>query len=130
MPHRLALSLKSTLAGAILATALLATPAQAQTAKQDFNLVNRTGYELAELFVSPSKSDAWGKDILGKATIPDGESAHITFSNAAPGCIWDLKVVYSDDDSSAVWRNIDLCKIETITIRYNRNTDTTSASFD
>lgn len=115
---------------AIIATALLATPAAAQTAKQDFKLVNRTGYELAQLFVSPSKSDAWGADVLGKATIPDGETAHVTFRSAAPGCIWDLKVVYSDDDSSAVWRNIDLCKITTITIRYNRNTDTTTAKFD
>ena len=130
MSLHLASAFKAATTAAIVSAALLATPAQAQTAKQDFQLANRTGYELAQLFVSPSKSDAWGGDILGNATIPDGESARITFSNAATGCIWDLKVVYSDDDSSAVWRNINLCKIETITIRYNRNTDTTSASFD
>jgi hypothetical protein len=38
--------------------------------------------------------------------------------------------VYEDDDSSAVWYGIDLCEISRITIRYNRKSDTTSASFD
>lgn len=118
------------LAAPLVAPTFLASPAEAQTAKQNFKLVNRTGYELGELYVSPSKSDAWGRDILGKSTIEDGDSAEITFNNNTPGCIWDLKVVYTDDSSSAVWRNIDLCRISTITIRYNRNTDTTSATFD
>ena len=135
MPNLLPAALKSafalpSLAGGILAGALFAAPAAAQTAKQNFTLVNRTGYELAELYVSPGKSDAWGRDILGKSTIGDGESADVTFSNAATGCIWDLKVVYTDDGSSAYWRGIDLCRISTITIRYNRGSDTTSATFD
>jgi hypothetical protein len=38
--------------------------------------------------------------------------------------------VYHDDDSSAVWHDIDLCSVAKITIRYNRKTDTTSATFD
>lgn len=82
------------------------------------------------MYVSPNRSDDWEEDILGKATIPDGKSTRVTFHRSATGCKWDLKVVYSDDDSSAVWRNIDLCTVETITIRYNRSTDTTSATFD
>ena len=42
----------------------------------------------------------------------------------------DLKVTYSDDDSSAVWEKIDLCTVEKITIHYNRKSDETSATFD
>lgn len=114
----------------MLGVGLFTGPALAQSGRQDFTLINRTGYELSELYVSPNKSDEWGTDILGKATIPDGETANVKFSRSATGCMWDLKVVYSDDDSSAVWRSIDLCKISRITIRYNRNSDTTSASFD
>jgi hypothetical protein len=128
--------LKATLAAALLAAPLVAPallaplPAQAQTAKQNFTLVNRTGYELGELYVAPARTNAWGRDVLGKSTIEDGDSAEITFNNNTPGCLWDIKVVYTDDDSSALWRNIDLCRISTITIRYNRNTDVTSATFD
>jgi hypothetical protein len=44
--------------------------------------------------------------------------------------MFDLKVVYSDDDSSAVWEKIDLCTVEKITIHYDRKNDVTKATFD
>lgn len=112
------------------ATAVLATPTLAAEARQDFTLVNRTGYEIDKVFVSPSKSDDWEEDVLGKDTLDDGESWNIKFHRATRTCMWDLKVVYTDDGSSAVWHDIDLCEVGKITIRYNKKTDTTSASFD
>lgn len=126
--------MKSILAAAGLAlmalAPLAANPAAAQQGRQDFVLVNRTGYELSHVFVSPTKSNDWQQDVMGQDTLDDGERVEIKFSRAATTCRWDLKVVYTIDDSSAVWSNIDLCKVERITIRYNKSTDTTSASFD
>jgi hypothetical protein len=121
-----------TLFVAAVATALLASaaPAGADDAKQDFRLINKTGYELKALYVSPSKADDWQEDILGQDTLADGQAVNIHFNPKVSTCNWDLKVVYSDDDSSAVWQKIDLCTVEKITIRYNRKSDTTSASFD
>lgn len=115
---------------AALSASFGATSAVAQQAKQDFVLVNRTGYELSHVFVSPTKSNDWEDDVLGQDTLDDGQRVSIRFKRSVTSCRWDLKVVYSVDDSSAVWSNIDLCKIERITIRYNKNADTTSASFD
>jgi hypothetical protein len=108
----------------------LAGPAQAADAKQDFDLVNKTGYEIKHVYVSPSKSDEWEEDVLGKDTLDDDETWTIKFHRSEKTCKWDLKVVYADDDSSAVWRGIDLCSVEKVTIRYNRKSDTTSATFD
>lgn len=99
-------------------------------AKQDFTLVNKTGYALSEVYVAPSKSDDWESDILGRDLMPDGEAFDISFDRSDKSCFWDLKVIYHDDSSSAVWYGIDLCTVSKITIRYNRSTDTTSASFD
>ncbi len=104
--------------------------AKAAEAKQDFTLVNKTGYEIKSVFVSPNKSDDWEEDVLGKDTFADGDKWDIKFHRAATTCKWDLKVVYSDDNSSAVWTNIDLCSVEKITIKYNRGSGVTSASFD
>ena len=104
--------------------------AQAAEAKQDFTLVNKTGYEIKEVYVSPSKSDDWEEDVLGKDTLSDGDSWRIKFHRNTRTCKWDLKVVYTDDDSDAVWNNIDLCSIDKITIKYNRKSNTTSAVFD
>ena len=104
--------------------------ARAADAKQDFTLVNKTGYEIKSVFVSPTKSDDWEEDVLGKDTFDDGDSWEIKFHRAATSCKWDLKVVYSDDDSNAIWSNIDLCTVEKITIKYDRASNVTSASFD
>jgi len=54
----------------------------------------------------------------------------VHFSPKTKTCKFDLKVTYSDDDSSAVWEKIDLCTVEKITIHYNRKSDETSATFD
>ena len=107
-----------------------AAPASAQDAKQDFKLVNKTGYELKALYVSQSKSDDWGDDILGQDVLGDGQVVNVHFSPKAHTCHWDLKVTYSDDDSSAVWGNVDLCTIEKITIFYDRKNDVSKAAFD
>ncbi len=104
--------------------------AHAADAKQDFTLVNKTGYEIKSVYVSPTKSEDWEEDVLGKDTFADGDTWDIKFHRSNTSCKWDLKVVYSVDDSSAVWSNIDLCSVEKITIKYNKSTDTTSATFN
>jgi hypothetical protein len=107
-----------------------AVPAHAQDAKQDFKLVNKTGYELKALYVSPAKSDDWGDNILGEQVVGDSQVVNVHFSPKAGTCKWDLKVTYTDDDSNAVWGNIDLCTVEKITIFYDRKNDVTKATFD
>lgn len=104
--------------------------AQAQEAKQDFSLVNRTGYEIKEVYVSPSKSSDWEEDILGEGVLEDKGAREVHFHRSAKSCHWDLKVVYTVDSSSAVWEDIDLCTVEKITIHYDKDADKTSATFD
>jgi len=112
------------------ATIGLTAPAIAQEAKQDFRLVNRTGYELKEVYVSPNKSNDWQEDILGKDVLEDGKAVNIHFSRSVRTCNWDLKVVYTEDSSKAVWGDIDLCSVEKVTIHYDRKNDVTRATFD
>lgn len=112
------------------AFAIVTVPALAQNAKQDFTLVNRTGYELKALFVSPSKADSWEEDILGQDVLEDGKAVNVHFNPKAETCKWDLKVIYTDDDSSAIWQSINLCEVDKITIHYDRKNDVTRATFD
>lgn len=107
-----------------------AQPAAAEGAKQDFALINKTGYELKELYVSPSKAGDWQEDILGQGTLGDGERVNIHFSPKVQTCKWDLKVVYTEDSSSAVWNEINLCDVDKITIHYDKDRDVTRATFD
>ena len=122
--------MKTLLSAAAVAVLAFAVPASAQEAKQNFQLRNKTGYELKALFVAPSKSDDWQEDVLGQDVLGDGQAVNVKFNGKTNTCVYDLKVVYSDDNSSAVWQKINLCEVEKITIKYNRQTDTTSATFD
>jgi hypothetical protein len=123
------MTMRNRILGALCAFAI-AAPAFAQEAKQDFTLVNRTGYELNAVYVSPGNADDWGDDVMGRDTLANGSTVDIHFNRASRTCTWDLKVVYTVDDSSAVWHDIDLCSVSKITIRYNKNSDKTTASYE
>jgi hypothetical protein len=106
-----------------------AAPAPVQ-ARQDFTLVNKTGYDIREVYISPADASDWEDDVLGDDELLDDDDQVIRFKRAEKTCKWDLKVVYSEDDSEAIWYAVDLCKVAQITIKYNNKTGKTSATFD
>jgi len=89
-----------------------------QNRKLDFTLVNKTGFTIDEVYVSPNDDDDWGEDVMGKDVLDDGESVDITFSRKETTCNWDLKVVDSDKHSIE-WTKLDLCKANEITLKYD-----------
>jgi hypothetical protein len=93
--------------------------------KQDFRIVNRTGYDINEVYVSPSRANNWGNDVMGDGTLDNNKFRNIRFSPNARACHYDLKVVYSDKDT-AEWTDIDLCTVEKITLHYDRKSGETS----
>lgn len=108
----------------VLASALCTGAAFAGEA--DFTLLNRTGYTLREIYVSPSHKNSWGDDRLGKSYLDNGRSRLFRFSDKS-SCRQDLKVVFDDDESEVVWEEFDLCEINKITLKYNRKSGTVSA---
>lgn len=111
------------------AAVLLVSQGAWAEAKQDFTLVNATGYTIDKVFVAPSKSNNWEEDVLGRDQLGNKQYVNIHFSRADKTCNWDLKVVY-DDNTSAEWSNFDLCTVSKITIKYDRASDTTSAVYE
>ena len=113
----------------VAASLLVAIPA-AQAQDADFTLINSTGYPLREVYVSPSKQENWGPDRLGDGILADGASKLFRFPKSQATCMQDLKVVYDDDGTSSKWEGINLCEIDKIRLRYNRQTDTSTATFE
>jgi hypothetical protein len=114
--------MKKILAAALLA--LGAAPASAGT--QDFTILNNTGYPIERVYVSASAKDEWEEDVLGEDILPDGERTKIRFANEEDACLWDLKVVYSDEES-AEWQGINLCKVALVALSYDRKSGRTWA---
>ena len=101
--------------GLVSALAVGATALRA--GDQDFVLVNKTGYDIDEVYVSPANAKDWGEDVMGKDTLDDGDKVTIEFSHKEKECMWDMKIVFSDEEE-AVWEDFDLCKVREITLRY------------
>src|SRR5205807_4511072 len=95
---RFALKVKIALALAVIATFVTAS-AFARAGKQDFNLHNETGVEIHSLYVSPHCADDWEEDILGRDTLPAGESVKSTFEDRDKHVHWDLKVTDKEGNS-------------------------------
>jgi hypothetical protein len=109
---------RSLLVSSVIAV-MAASPAIAGDA--DFTLVNRTGYTLREIYVSPTHKEAWGKDRMGDNVLDNGRSRLFKFSDKS-ACMQDLKVVFDDDGSEVIWEEFDLCELNKITLKYNRKT--------
>lgn len=92
----------------------------------DFTLLNRTGFVLREVYLSASHKDDWGSDRMGSNVLDNGKSRLFKFSNKS-SCKQDLRVVFDDDGSDAVWEEFDLCEISKITLKFNRKSNEVSA---
>ena len=97
--------------------ALLVHPTAFAQGKQDFTLVNATGVEIHELYVSPHKSNDWEEDVLGQDTLPDGDSVTIHFSPREKAKLWDLKIV-DKEGNSLEWESLNLLEIAKVTLHY------------
>jgi hypothetical protein len=86
-------------------------------AKQDFTLVNDTGVEIHKVYISPHDSNDWEEDILGKDTLPSGQSVDIKFHRNEKAANWDLRV--EDSKGNAIeWENLNLLEISKVTLHY------------
>lgn len=105
----------------------IATPNFASAQPADaVSVVNRTGYTIAELYMSPHDTNDWEEDILGVDVLGDGESTTIDFRRAEDTCWWDMMVVYSEDDEHVTWDNVDLCEDSRFELYYDGDTGETS----
>ena len=104
---------------------MLAAPALAGDV--DFTLVNKTGYNVREVYVSSANKNDWGKDRMGDGTLDNGKWRAFKFSDKAH-CKQDIKVVFDDSDVEVTWDNIDLCSLNKISLKYDKKTKIVSAT--
>ena len=95
-------------------------PSSQEGANQDFTLVNSTGVEINKVFISPHDTNDWEEDILGRDTLPSGESVDIKFHRSEKAAKWDLRV--EDMQGNAIeWENLNLLEISKVTLHYDKD---------
>ncbi|MEG1770226.1 MAG: hypothetical protein RR311_17265 [Comamonas sp.] len=116
--------MKKIILGALLSTIVGA----AFAGNADFTLVNRTGYAINEVFISPSKQSNWGKDRLGENQFMNGQARKFKFGDTK-NCKQDIQVVFTDGDE-VEWEDINLCEVNKVILKYNKKTGDVSAELE
>ena len=96
----------------------IVTSATTFAGRQDFVLVNQTGRDIVNLYITPSKSYYWNDDILGVDILGNGESTEIVFDRKETNKYWSMMATFSDGNDF-VWEDIDLFSISKITLRFD-----------
>lgn len=97
----------------------------------DFDLVNATGYDIAQVYVGESDDEEWSDGLL-EDTLSNGQTLHIRFRPDIESVYWDLCIEwYEDEDADEVyWKNIKLDEVSRITLYYDKKSGKTSAKME
>src|SRR5690348_2040930 len=117
-------TMKTLLLGFVAAIALNAS-ALAQDIR-NVTVVNGTGYGIKFLgFNNPGDND-WSDNELG-GVLKNGQSVYVKFNNADKGCVWNFRISWELSGYPDVqWRNVNLCQIDKLTLKWDRNSNETS----
>jgi hypothetical protein len=120
--------MKQTLRGSILLLTILlglVMPARAES-DLDFTLVNKTGYDIKEVYVGPTTSEEWGPNLLNEV-LKDGMGLELKFHEKATSPKWDIKVVYTDGET-AWWKGYGLAEIQKINLFWSKADGSTATT--
>ena len=98
----------------LAAAMMLLAASSAFAAAQDFILVNRTGYDIYVVNISPSDTNQWEEDILGSQILAKGEALDVKFPKRKQR-YWDIQVKFKDN-SGLYWMHLDLMNTRLIAL--------------
>lgn len=107
----------------------VALPGIAHALDLDFELVNKTGYAIKEIYISPAAVDNWQNNVISEP-LADDHYVQISFDPDADAEHWDMKIVWVDEGEDVVWKALNLTKIAKLTLFYNADDNTTTAEVE
>lgn len=120
--------MKVLLLAGVAAIATLAVSSSFAEDQRNVTVVNSTGYGIKFLgFNNPGDNEWSDNELPPSSVLPDGNSVYVKFNTEDKGCKWNFKIEWSDPGYPGVlWRDVDLCRTTTLTLKYDRSSDTTS----
>jgi len=89
--------------------------AKAQNIFLDFTLINKTGIDIYELYISASDAEYWEDNILGSVVLEDNTYVDIEFSPYAVSAFWDIMIV-DYEGTSVIFEELNLTDILELTL--------------
>jgi hypothetical protein len=121
--------MRATLLAFTVAVVTLTMSASFAEDQRNVTVINGTGYGIKFLgFNNPGDDDWSDNELPPNSVLPTGNSVYVKFNTVDKGCKWNFKIEWADPGyPGVVWHNVDLCSITAVTLKYDRQTDTTTA---
>jgi hypothetical protein len=95
-----------------------------------FLLINSTSYPISELHLSPPNLNYWGRNSLMPPPLKVGESRVVAVAPYANECIQDVRVVFANNASLAVWQGLNICGLQKLRLFFDAMSGITTAQYD
>ena len=97
----------------------------ASAVDRNVSFINETGRDIAFVGFNPPGDEDWNDNEIGDV-LENGDDEYVKFNQADHGCVWSIRIVYADDDSTVRLDAIDLCSIADITLYYDDDSGETT----
>jgi hypothetical protein len=84
----------------------------ARAAQHEIVVINHSGQDIDQLYVSPSEADQWGPDWLGGSSMARGAALQVGLPRTAD-CSVDIQVIYANG-AYEERRGVDLCRTDLV----------------
>jgi hypothetical protein len=100
--------------------------------QRNVTVVNGTGYGIKFLgFNTPGDNDWSENELPPNSALSNGNSVYVKFNTEDHGCKWNFKIEWADPGyPGVVWQDVDLCHTNTLTLKYDRASDKTTAEVE
>ena len=103
------------------AATLLFQSSGAFAVDRNVTFINQTGRGIEFLGFNPPGDEVWNDNEISRV-LANEETAFVKFNQADRGCVWNIRIGWSDEDASVRVNGVDLCTISDITLHYDTAT--------
>lgn len=108
---------KNLLPVVLAALMVLVFACSATAAGKNLTIINQTGVDIYQLYISPSDSEDWEEDLLEGEVFENGTELVIEFEDIGEG-LWDL-LIMDKAGNSLEWHQLDLGVISRLTLYFD-----------
>lgn len=108
---------KNLLPVVLAALMVLVFACSATAAGKNLTIINQTGVDIYQLYMSPSGSEDWEEDLLEGEVFENGTELVIEFEDIDGG-LWDL-LIMDKAGNSLEWHQLDLGVISRLTLYFD-----------
>lgn len=106
--------MRLSLTRSLLAAVLALTAVGPALADRRVRIHNETGLTLYRFYSTNSGATKWGRDVMGSATLPSGQSMTMNFDNAKGYCLFDFRAIFQDG-TELLRANVNVCEVSDYT---------------